>query len=134
MLLDEGALDVFTTSIQMKKDRPGTLLTCICNEENTDRFAELLLQHTKTIGVRKTLCDRYILQKNIEELKTANGIIRIKKSSGFGISRIKPEYDDIARIAKELQMTFFEIEESATEAFQTNKSFDDIILERKKNT
>ena len=54
-LLDAGALDVFTESIQMKKNRPGTLLTCLCPEGESEKFAHMMLLHTTTRGVRRSL-------------------------------------------------------------------------------
>ncbi|OEG71763.1 hypothetical protein ATZ36_12825, partial [Candidatus Endomicrobiellum trichonymphae] len=59
LLLQEGALDVFTAPIQMKKNRPAVLLTCICSERKAHFFAELMLRHTTTFGIRRTICDRY---------------------------------------------------------------------------
>ena len=65
MLLKEGALDVFTTPVQMKKGRPGVLLTCLCAPADAERFAVLMLKYTTSFGVRQTLCARYVLERSV---------------------------------------------------------------------
>jgi uncharacterized protein (TIGR00299 family) protein len=109
LLLNKGALDVFYTPVQMKKNRPGILLTCICDEKNTDFFAKLILEHTTTFGVRKLVCERYILNRNISVQKTPYGNIRIKTGEGFGIEKSKPEFEDIAKTAHIKNKKFAEI-------------------------
>jgi uncharacterized protein (TIGR00299 family) protein len=106
LLLNKGALDVFYTHVQMKKNRPGILLTCICDIENADFFAKLILEHTTTFGVRKTICDRYILNRKTSLQKTPYGNVRIKTGEGFGIKKPKPEFEDIAKIARLKGITF----------------------------
>jgi uncharacterized protein (TIGR00299 family) protein len=109
LLLEKGALDVFYTSIQMKKNRPGVLFTCICEIEKADFFAKLILEYTSTFGVRKTICKRYILNHKTSIQKTPCGNIRIKTGEGFGIKKSKPEFEDIAKIARMKNKTFDEI-------------------------
>ncbi len=92
-LLAAGALDVFYTPIQMKKNRPAYLLTVLCKPEDSDGMAALMFRHTSTLGIRKQLCDRYELQREVGTVHTPYGEMRIKRS--------KFEYDDLARIAKE---------------------------------
>lgn len=99
VLLDAGALDVFTESIQMKKNRPGTLLTCLCPEGESEKFAHMMLLHTTTRGVRRSLLDRYVLSSRTETAHTRYGDVRMKISEGYGISKKKPEYEDVAAIA-----------------------------------
>ena len=99
VLLDAGALDVFTESIQMKKNRPGTLLTCLCPEGESEKFARMMLLHTTTRGVRRSLLDRYVLSSRTETAHTRYGNVRMKISEGYGISKKKPEYEDVAAIA-----------------------------------
>ena len=99
-LRETGALDVWTQSIQMKKDRPGTLLCCLCPTEREGEFARLMLKHTTTIGVRCQSVRRYTLQREAVTLETPYGPVRAKRSHGFGVDRVKPEFDDLARIAE----------------------------------
>ena len=83
----------------MKKNRPGILLTCVCREADAEKFAALLLKHTTTLGVRKTVCETFALDRRIETIETVDGPVRRKCSTGYGVSREKFEHDDLARIA-----------------------------------
>ena len=99
-LREAGALDVWTQSIQMKKSRPGTLLGCLCPPEREREFAVLIFKHTTTIGVRCQTLRRYTLDREAATLETPYGQVRAKRSRGFGVERLKPEFDDIAEIAR----------------------------------
>jgi uncharacterized protein (TIGR00299 family) protein len=112
LLLEKGTLDVFYTSIQMKKNRPGILFTCICDVEEADFFAKLILEYTSTFGVRKTICKRYILNRKISVQKMPYGNIRIKTGEGFGIKKSKPEFEDIVKIVRMKNKTFDEIKKN----------------------
>ncbi|MCA6072358.1 MAG: nickel pincer cofactor biosynthesis protein LarC [Endomicrobium sp.] len=109
LLLQEDALDVFITPIQVKKNRPAILLTCMCNEDKSNFFAELILQHTTTFGVRKFICDRYALKRNTTTQETVYGKIRIKTGEGYNIKKSKPEYDDVAKAANLNNISFDEV-------------------------
>ena len=100
-LLDEGALDVFTTPIGMKKSRPAVLLTVLCPISEKERFAELIFKYTSTLGIRESICSRYVLSRRVETRETEFGTLRVKKAEGYGVSREKYEYEDLAAIAKE---------------------------------
>ena len=112
LLLHEGALDVFVSPIQMKKNRPASLLTCICSEDKTHFFAGLMLRHTTTFGVRKTVCDRYALKQEISIKQTPLGKIRIKTGEGYNVKKSKLEYDDIAKAARLNNAPFAEINDA----------------------
>ena len=111
-LLEAGALDVFTQPVQMKKNRPGVLLTCLCRPENAETFAALIFKHTSTIGVRKTSYDRYTLSRREETRESAFGPVRVKVSSGYGVQKEKAEYDDLSRLAKENGVSVSEVRRS----------------------
>ena len=100
-LFDAGALEVYTVPVGMKKSRPGTLIRVICNEADRERILEQIFKHTTTLGVRECLTRRYVMNRRIEERETPCGTVRFKVSEGFGAEKIKPEYDDLARIARE---------------------------------
>lgn len=100
-LLAAGARDAFTTPIGMKKSRPGVLLRCLCREEDREAMVHLLFLRTTTLGVRAAVLDRYTLTRREELAATPHGDVRVKVSSGFGVTRRKAEYDDLARIARE---------------------------------
>lgn len=100
LLIDEGALDVYTTAIGMKKSRPGTLLTVMCREEDRERIAGLIFRNTTTLGMRVYHCERMILERSDKTLHTEFGDVRCKEASGYGVVRSKLEYDDVRRLAK----------------------------------
>ena len=100
-LFAAGAQDVFTQPIQMKKNRPGILLSVICLPEDADRLAEVMMKHTTTLGIRRQDMSRYALDRREETVSTPYGDVRVKRSTGMGVERIKPEYDDLAAIARE---------------------------------
>ena len=108
-LLKAGALDVFTAPVYMKKNRPGVLLTVLCRETEQERFAAEIFRLTSTIGIRQTVCGRYVLDRRETVRQTQYGEVRVKEVSGFGVSGCKPEADDIARIADEQGLSPAEI-------------------------
>jgi uncharacterized protein (DUF111 family) len=112
LLLQNGALDVFTTPIQMKKNRPGVLLSCLCSLDKADFFAELILRHTTTFGLRKTICKRYTLDRKSSTVQTPFGEIRIKTGEGYGIKKSKAEYEDIAKAALLNNVPFKDVDDA----------------------
>ena len=98
VLMNSGALDVFTTPVYMKKNRPGILITCIVKPEDKEKFAKLIFEHTTTIGIRYTAMDRFRLARREEKVMTKFGEVSVKVSEGFGVTKVKPEYDDVAGI------------------------------------
>ena len=100
-LLEAGALDVYTVPIGMKKSRPGVMLCVLCREEQREEMARLLLRHTTTLGVRESRHRRYTLSRAEETVDTPWGPVARKLSQGWGVRRQKPEYEDLARIARE---------------------------------
>ena len=115
-LLKAGVLEVYTTPVGMKKNRPGILLTCLCRPEDKEKALSTLFAHTSTLGVRESLCSRYTLRRSQYTVETELGPVRVKESSGWGVSRCKPEYDDLARLAEQhglsLQEVLRRVEES----------------------
>lgn len=104
-LLSQGALDVFTIPVGMKKSRPGTLIRVLCREQDREHMVELLFRHTSTLGIRETMARRYVLDRTLETLSTPYGTVRRKVSTGYGVTRSKLEYEDLARIASEKGMS-----------------------------
>lgn len=98
-LLNAGALDVYTIPIQMKKGRPGIILTCLCPLSEKETFTRLFFQHTTTRGVRYAVYERAKLTSTFEVHDTSFGKIRIKKSSGYHATHEKPEFEDLKAIA-----------------------------------
>jgi uncharacterized protein (TIGR00299 family) protein len=100
-LLAAGALDVFLTPVYMKKNRPATLFTALCRTEDEDELTRLMFKHTTTLGVRAETLRRATLSRKEITRETPFGSVRVKLSEGFGVSREKAEYDDLARLARE---------------------------------
>jgi len=109
LLLDQGALDAYVIPIIMKKGRAGVMLACLCKPADKDKMASLILKHTTSLGVREYNCARYILKRTASSLDTAYGTVRIKSSEGYGASKVKPEYDDVAKIALESNISVQEV-------------------------
>ena len=111
-LFEGGANEVYTVPVGMKKSRPGTLIKVLCGEQDKENVVGLLFKHTTTIGVRETVMHRYVLHRRIETVQTPYGEVRRKVSSGYGVSRVKYEYEDLARIAREQNISIEEIRKS----------------------
>lgn len=109
LLMDEGALDVYTTPVVMKKSRPGFLFSVICKESVKDKLVNLIFKHTTTLGIRENISRRYTLNRKVETVSTQYGDVRVKKSEGFGVDRSKYEYEDLARIAREKGISIEEV-------------------------
>ena len=109
ILMNNGALDVYTTNINMKKNRPGTMITCMCKNIDKEKFLKLIFKYTTTLGVREYICKRYGLTRNVKTIESSLGDISLKESYGYGISKEKLEYEDLARIAKEKNLSLKEI-------------------------
>ena len=82
----------------------------MCAKEDREKFLTLILKHTTTLGVREYTCKRYGLKREIKEVATSYGTVRVKIASGYGITKEKPEYEDMARIAKEKNIPLSVIE------------------------
>lgn len=111
-LLDAGALDVYWTSVGMKKNRPGILLTCMCRPLDREKMVELLFRHTTTLGVRESAFRRYTLSRESKTIQTPDGDIRVKVSTGYGVTREKPEFEDLAKIARKTRKSLSELQRS----------------------
>ena len=100
--LAAGALDVFYTPVQMKKNRPGVLLTVICPSERVDALSELVFQQTTTIGLRIYEAQRRVLAREFVAVETPHGSVRMKVARLNGrVLNAAPEYDDCQRLARE---------------------------------
>ena len=100
-LFAAGARDVYTQPIGMKKSRPGILLSVICMPADADRLAAVSMKNTSTLGIRRQEMSRYTLRREVKTVHTPYGNVRVKYARGMGAERIKPEYEDIAALARE---------------------------------
>lgn len=110
VLRKAGALDVFTSSIYMKK-RPGTLFTALCRNEQAEEMTELMFQHLSTIGIRRYETERVCLKRHEETVQDGSKTIRLKVSEGYGTVRSNYEYDDLVRVAEKKGRSLAEIRE-----------------------
>jgi pyridinium-3,5-bisthiocarboxylic acid mononucleotide nickel chelatase len=117
-LLEEGALDVFGIPVQMKKNRPGTLLTVLCEPQDTSKMTELIFSETTTLGVRRRDEVRQTLARRWENVRTPWGEVRIKIASMNGtITNYAPEYEDCKRIASEHHVPLKSVMHEATRIY-----------------
>jgi uncharacterized protein (TIGR00299 family) protein len=115
--LAEGALDVFHTPIQMKKNRPGVLLTILCADSDADKFTELLLRETSTFGVRRYTAERRKLHREFAMVKTAHGDVKVKLGRLNGkIIQAAPEFASCKEIARRVGVSLKQIYDSANQA------------------
>ena len=110
-LLRLGAPDAWYTPVGMKKNRPGLILSCLCREEQRDEMVRAIFRHTTTLGIRETLCRRYVLRRAERTVETPYGPVRVKRSEGYGVTREKAEFDDLRRIARDAELTLAEARE-----------------------
>ena len=107
-LFEAGAVEVYTVPIGMKKSRPGTLIRAVAKIADRESVLKTFFRHSTTLGVREIETKRYVLSRAVETHDNALGPVRVKRSEGFGVVRRKLEYEDLARIAKERNLTLAE--------------------------
>lgn len=117
-LLTAGALDVFTQLIVMKKSRQAVLLTVICHPEKQSVCEAVLFRETTTLGIRRSIQQRSILQREIQKVSTPYGEVRVKIAGTNGnITNVQPEYEDCAQLAKEHNLSWREIHRVAWQSW-----------------
>ncbi|MBW4612184.1 MAG: nickel pincer cofactor biosynthesis protein LarC [Desmonostoc vinosum HA7617-LM4] len=117
-LFHAGAVDVFTQPIGMKKSRPGILLTVICHLENLLNCEAVLFRETTTLGIRRTTGQRAILQREIQQVETEYGKVRVKvawqgQPQARSLANVQPEYEDCAELARKHNIPWREIQRLA---------------------
>jgi hypothetical protein len=125
-LLEQGALDAFGIPSQMKKNRPGMLLTALCRPEDAPKLTQLIFRETTTLGVRQREQQRQILERRWESVRTPWGTVRVKIASMNGsVTTCAPEYEDCRRIAVEHGVPLKSVIQEAMQAYsqvqQTNR-------------
>ena len=115
--LAAGALDVFHTPIQMKKNRPGVLLTVLCAEAEADNFSELLLRETTAFGVRRTIAERRKLRREFATVKTKFGKVTVKLGKLNGkVAQAAPEFESCKQIAAQKKIPLRQVYEAVGRA------------------
>ncbi|HKN74309.1 MAG TPA: nickel pincer cofactor biosynthesis protein LarC [Candidatus Acidoferrum sp.] len=119
--LGAGALDVYTTPVQMKKNRPGTLLTVLCKPQDTDGLMTLIFAETTTFGVRTYRAQRRVLPREWVSVGTDYGDVRIKVSRVNGrILHVAPEFEDCKKLAAEKDVPLQRVIASAMRSYETS--------------
>jgi len=117
-LLELGALDVYYTAIQMKKNRPGTLLSVVAPPGARERLTSAIFRETTTIGVRYREMQRECLDRETRNIETPLGVVRFKIARrGGDVLNVSPEFDDCVRLAAEHGRPVKEIQAMALKAF-----------------
>src|ERR1700686_1518702 len=120
--LAAGALDVFTTSVQMKKNRPGTLLTVLCQPADVQALMSLIFAETTTFGVRTYTAQRRVLPRESVKVATKFGEVRVKLSRVNGrILHVAPEYDDCRKLAEEKNVPLQRVINEALRSYEGSK-------------
>lgn len=118
--LGDGALDAFHTPIQMKKNRPGVLLTVLCAEADADKFAEMILRETSAFGVRRTFAERRKLRREIASVKTPFGNVTVKIGKLNGrVVQAAPEFESCRKLADREKVPLKQVYEAASKSTKT---------------
>ena len=121
-LLAAGALDVYTVPGTMKKGRAGQVLTVLCEDKDTAHMAEQVLALTTTNGLRVRRCEKYFLQPSVREVSTAWGQVRVKVAESFGITHAKPEFEDVAAIARNTGLSYDAVAQAVRRALKKEEN------------
>jgi uncharacterized protein (TIGR00299 family) protein len=120
--LAAGALDVFHTPIQMKKNRPGVLLTVLCAGADADRFTELMLRQTSAFGVRRTSAERRKLRREMTSVKTPFGDVAVKIGRLDGaVVQAAPEFESCRKLAETAAVPLKDVYEAAIRSLKTER-------------
>jgi len=118
-LMDAGALDVYTTAIQMKKNRPAVMLSVICRADDVPRLEEIIFRETATLGIRRWPAGRHTLRREACRVETPWGPVAGKLAAGpGGAVRFSPEYEDCRQIAGERDVPLAEVYQAARDAYR----------------
>jgi uncharacterized protein (TIGR00299 family) protein len=121
-LLEEGALDCFAMPVQMKKNRPGTLLTVLCTPADAGRLTKLIFSETTTLGVRQHEEQRHCLARRWENVRTEWGEVRIKLGSMNGtVTNFAPEYEDCRKLAVKHRVPLKRVMQEAVQQYLGDK-------------
>ena len=110
-LFEAGALDVWTTPIGMKKSRPGVMLSVLGKAGQSDALLRCIFKHTTTLGVRQHGLSRHSLARSFRKAETPWGEVTVKRGEGWNAAREKPEYEDLAKIARERDLSLRDVKE-----------------------
>ena len=110
-LMEAGARDASYSPVYMKKKRPGWQLNVICDEEDIEKLEKIIFKETTTIGIRRYKLERTVLPREIVEVETEYGKSRVKVCEFDGEKIYYPEYEDVAKLARENDIAYMEMYE-----------------------
>ena len=113
LLMKNGALDVWTVPVIMKKGRAGHVLECLCDSREAEKMASLIFKNTSTLGIREIPCKRYVMSREIVTVQTKYGPIKVKRAEGYGTTKQKAEFDDVAEAARKYGVSAAEVRKEA---------------------
>lgn len=108
-LLKNGALDVHFVPCFMKKNRPAQILCVLCKPSDREKIEKIIFEHTSTIGIRRSVMSRTVLNRKEIQLETPYGSVRAKEAEGNSVHRISPEYESVAQIARKTGKPFSDV-------------------------
>lgn len=122
LLFAAGALDVTLTPIHMKKNRPGEMLSVLCQQQDADRLQSILFSESITLGVRRAACERICLPRTIVSVDTPYGSIPVKVAHWGGQTRVVPEYEDCRAAAEAHAVPLLHVMAAAQEAYRATQA------------
>lgn len=120
-LLENGALDVFYTPIYMKKNRPAFMLTVLAGNGTEEKLVDVLLRETTTLGIRRSATQRYCMNREIVNVSTNYGDVRVKVASFGDITKAMPEYEDCREIARNTGLPIRTVYDLALDKFKSEQ-------------
>lgn len=122
--MNAGALDVMFTAVQMKKNRPGTLITLLCRPADEHTFSKLIFRETTTLGIRISTSKRHILDRQIVAVETEFGPIRLKIAGDGDFLKVHPEYEDCREVALSRDIPLRTVQAAAIRAYEKQQTPD----------
>jgi len=123
--LEKGALDVYYTPIQMKKNRPAILLTLLCRTADQGQMMELIFRETTTLGVRSGASRRWVLRREVREVNTQYGPVRVKIARlGGRVVNVRPEYEDLKALAEKTGLPLKALRDSILQETESRKDYE----------
>jgi hypothetical protein len=116
-LLESGALDTYCTPVYMKKGRPGVLLSVLTDASHEEALVDIILSETTTIGVRRSIVSRYVMERKFKKIPTEYGHIDVKVAISKDIHKFSPEYEQCKEAAKEYNVPLSKVYAAVNEKY-----------------
>lgn len=123
-LMREGARDAHYVPVFMKKGRPAYLLTVICSESERPRLEDIIFEETSTVGIRRSVMDRTVMDRRIEDVETSLGTVKVKVCTIGGTVKVHPEYESLAAVCREKGIPYREAYEIVVSEVRLRRPFE----------